>query len=170
MAISQRLLAVLKQAEFEERAKGGVVVRIHSRHVSAHELKETLKTMFPHSNYTIQLRRDRYSITFPEHRKCDLDQVLFGSKPSGQQPKLPITAPTSTPLLAIESKPVIEFRTTLRSSNTGAGPIIGPQETLKAIPHGPKSTQREGILIRTRCLLLDIAKCARNAVMNVVRP
>lgn len=56
MAISQRLLAVLKQAEFEDRGKGeGAVVKIHSRNVSAQELKETLKTIFPHSKYTIQV-------------------------------------------------------------------------------------------------------------------
>ena len=54
MSTSQSLLAVLKEAEFEDRGKG-VVVKIHSRHVSAHELKETLKTMFPRSKYTIQV-------------------------------------------------------------------------------------------------------------------
>ncbi|KHE80037.1 hypothetical protein GE21DRAFT_1219315 [Neurospora crassa] len=164
MVVSQKLLVIPKWAEFQEQAKGGVIIEIHSRHVSAHELKDTLETMFPHSKYTIQLRRDRYSITFPERRKCDLDQVLLDPKPSGQQSKPPITAPTSTPLLAIES---IEE---LPSSNADITPMIGPQETLTAIPHGPKSTQREGILHRTRCLLLGIAKRARNATTDFVRP
>ncbi|KAH7635929.1 hypothetical protein B0T09DRAFT_30239 [Sordaria sp. MPI-SDFR-AT-0083] len=170
MAISQRLLAVLKQAEFEDRGKGeGAVVKIHSRNVSAQELKETLKTIFPHSKYTIQLRRDRYSITFPEIGKYDLKQILLGHKPSDQQPKLPkLPRTASAPLSAIESKPSIaDFRPTLRSSYTDAGLIITPRDALKA--YGPIRPQREGLLIHTKCLLHDMAKSARNAAMKLVR-
>ncbi|KAK3490429.1 uncharacterized protein B0T23DRAFT_319707 [Neurospora hispaniola] len=65
MAVSQTLLVIPKWAEFQEQAKGGVIIEIHSRHVSAHELKDTLETMFPHSKYTIQVSiKPRSSLPF----------------------------------------------------------------------------------------------------------
>ncbi|KAK3392539.1 hypothetical protein B0T20DRAFT_444840 [Sordaria brevicollis] len=180
MAISERLLSVLRQAEFDDRVNGGVVVRIHSRHVSPHELKETLFSMFPKSKYTIQLRRDRYSITFPEFGKCDLDQVLLGRKSPGhhhhqqQQPKTvkpPMAASTSSPPRGIGAKPMVIIgpKATPQQPDSDAAPTNASKDTLTTLPSGAKRTQRAGILSWARCLLLQIAKCA-HTLMNVIRP
>ncbi|KAK3392551.1 hypothetical protein B0T20DRAFT_421505 [Sordaria brevicollis] len=68
-----KLSAVMGQARYLDGPDGvGSVVEIPACAVTADELKKELQRRLQTSQYTIQLRRDRYSVTLPLHGKEDV--------------------------------------------------------------------------------------------------
>jgi hypothetical protein len=72
-----KLSSVMRQAKYHDVAEGGgTVLEIPACVVTADELKKELQRRLQTSQYTIQLRRDRYSVTLPLHGKQDIINTL----------------------------------------------------------------------------------------------
>ncbi|KAK3950583.1 hypothetical protein QBC32DRAFT_11532 [Pseudoneurospora amorphoporcata] len=96
-ATSRILLTFRDGAEISETSQGGVTITIHSRYVSASELKELLHALFPHDECTSWPKRDRYLVEFPEHCIEDIEQAFFGSRSPNEQ----LTYTRALPLLLL---------------------------------------------------------------------
>lgn len=73
---NEKLSAVMGQAKYHDVAEGGTILEIPACAVTADELKEELRRRLQTSQYTIQLKRDRYSVTLPLHGKQDILNTL----------------------------------------------------------------------------------------------
>ncbi|EGO56861.1 hypothetical protein NEUTE1DRAFT_138938 [Neurospora tetrasperma FGSC 2508] len=72
-----KLSAVMGQAKYHAAAEGGgTILEIPACAVTADELKQELQRRLQTSQYTIQLKRDRYSVTLPLHGKQDILNTL----------------------------------------------------------------------------------------------
>ncbi|KAK3387901.1 hypothetical protein B0H63DRAFT_166491 [Podospora didyma] len=70
--------SVMGQAEYHDRAEGGVIVSLPSWAVSGRDLRTTLDSLFPApKEYSVQLKRDRYSVILPNHSKAQLQRYHF---------------------------------------------------------------------------------------------
>ncbi|EAA34106.2 hypothetical protein GE21DRAFT_2951 [Neurospora crassa] len=72
-----KLSTVMGQAKYHAAAEGGgIILEIPACAVTADELKQELQRRLQTSQYTIQLKRDRYSVTLPLHGKQDVLNTL----------------------------------------------------------------------------------------------
>ncbi|KAK0614873.1 hypothetical protein B0T17DRAFT_619725 [Bombardia bombarda] len=67
--------SVMGQAECRDREEGGVIVILPSRAVTGNDLRQTLETVFP-SQYSIQLKLDKYRVTLPKLNRAQLEQYF----------------------------------------------------------------------------------------------
>ncbi|KAK1779349.1 hypothetical protein QBC45DRAFT_326001 [Copromyces sp. CBS 386.78] len=108
MGATSRILSTFRDGtDISETSQGGVTITIHSRYVSASELKELLHALFPHDEYTGWLKRDRYLVEFLEHRIEDIEQAFFGSRSPNEQLDVYPSAPTPAPELSTLVAPMV---------------------------------------------------------------
>ncbi|KAK4216483.1 hypothetical protein QBC37DRAFT_370984 [Rhypophila decipiens] len=72
----QPIVSAIQNAQTPSEGNGVEIV-LHSNIVSGKELKRALDDMFPNpQEYYVQLRRDRYRITLPNHNKDDIQRYV----------------------------------------------------------------------------------------------